>query len=131
VQTNISCIVASFILVSCEISNEPFYNNIPYGTWIFAGSDDSLSIYYYANQFDDDKPGIAIKKENVFIERTAGWCATPPLIYFNIEGKWEVFNDNTLKITCSNWINENYGRLMEIVSLHNNELQVIFHSLPK
>ena len=123
------------ILISCRSSSEPenhqFEVNVPYGTWVYLGNVDSISIYYSTSQFEQDKPGIAFEKEYVFIERTSGWCATPPLTFFNVEGKWEVFDDNTLKITCSNWIDENYGRLMEIISLNNNELKVIFRSLPE
>jgi hypothetical protein len=131
----ISLVITMIILISCKSSSEPKYyqieENVPYGIWVYSGSDDSISIYYPTNQFEEDKPGFAIKEDNVFIERTSGWCATPPLTFFNVEGKWEVFDDNTLKITCSNWIDENYSRLMEIVSLDNGELKVIFRSLPE
>jgi hypothetical protein len=134
-KITISLVITIIILISCKTSSEPKYyqfeGNIPYGTWVYVGNDDSISIYYLTNQFEEDKPGFAIEEENVFIERTSGWCATPPLTFFNVEGKWEVFDDNTLKIISSNWIDENYSRLMEIVSLNNNELKVIFRSIPK
>ena len=126
---------SSMVFFSCTSSSEPenhqFEAVVPLGTWVYSGNDDSLSIYYSASQFEQDKPGIAFEKEYIFIERTAGWCGTPPLTYSNVEGKWEVFDNNTMKITCSNWINENYGRLMEIVFLSDTELKVLFRSVPE
>ncbi len=125
----------SMVFFSCTSSSEPenhqFEAVVPLGTWVYSGNDDSLSIYYSASQFEQDKPGIAFEKEYIFIERTTGWCGTPPLTYSNVEGKWEVFDNNTMKITCSNWINENYGRLMEIVFLSDTELKVLFRSVPE
>ena len=123
----ISFIIVLVILVSCKTSYEPAGNNLLYGTWIYSRSNDSLLIYYSAPNFEEDKPGFTFKENYDFIERTSGWCGTPPLSYYNIEGKWEMFNHNTIKITTSNWINEDYARLMEIVALSNNELKVIFH----
>jgi len=123
----ISFIIALVILVSCKTSYEPSGNNLPYGTWIYSSSNDSVLIYYSASKFEEDKPGFAFKENHDFIERTSGWCGTPPLSYYNIEGRWELFSQNTIKITTPNWINDDYSRLMEIVSLSNNKLKVIFH----
>ncbi len=125
-NTFIIFIITFLILVSCKTSYEPANHNLPYGTWVYSGYSDSLSIYYSASEFEEDKPGFAIKENNEFIERTSGWCGTPPLSYYNIDGKWKFINQNTLKIKTSNWINEDYLRLMEIVSITNNELKVIF-----
>ena len=134
-KISISLVITMLILISCKSLSEPKYyqieGNVPYGTWVYSGNDDSISIYYSTNQFEQDKPGFAIEEENVFIERTSGWCGTPPLTFFNVEGKWEVFDDNTLKITCSNWIDENYSRLMEIAFLSDTELRIIFRSIPE
>lgn len=120
-----SFIITILLLVSCQTSYEPTNNNLPYGTWIYSGSSDSLLIYYAASKFEDNRPGIAIKKDNIFIERTSGWCGTPPLSYYNSEGKWEWISQNMIKIITPNWANEDYSRLMEIVSVTNNKLKVI------
>ena len=126
------CFSIAMVFFSCTNSSEPQNEEIvPLGTWIYSGNDDSLSIYYSANQFEQDKPGIAFTEESIFIERTSGWCATPPLTFFNIEGKWEVFDNNTMKLTCPNWINENYVRLLEIVFSSDTELRVIYRSVPE
>ena len=120
---------------SCDSSSDPqrqqFKVDVPYGTWVYSGNEDSLLVYYSASEFEEDNPGIAFENDNVYIERTAGWCGTPPLTFSNVECKWEVFDNNTLKITCSNWMDENYGRLMEIVHFNNTELKIIFRSNPK
>ena len=122
----------ALIFYSCISSSEPQINeNVPLGTWVYSENVDNVFIYYSDAQFEEDKPGIAFQDGSIFIERTSGWCATPPLFYSNIEGKWEVHNNNTMKITCPNWMNENYVRLMEIVSLTDTELKIIYRSVPE
>ncbi len=131
----IAFMITTIILVSCKNTSEPndyaIEENIPYGTWVYSENNDSISIYYAAHQFEDDKAGLAFKEDKVFIERTSGWCATPPLSFSNVDGTWEIFDDHTLKITSPNWISENHSRLMVIVSLNKFELKVIFRSLPE
>jgi hypothetical protein len=134
-KVTITLLITTIILISCKSPSEPngyqLEGDMPYGTWVYSENSDSISIYYPANQFEEDIPGFAIEEENVFIERTSGWCGTPPLTFFNIEGQWEVFDVHTLKITGAHWMGENYIRLMEIVSLNKNELKVIFRSPPE
>jgi hypothetical protein len=123
---------AALLLFSCSTSSEPLIiENVPLGIWVYSKNIDNISIYYSAVQFETDKPGIALEDKYIFIDRTSGWCATPPLFYSNIEGKWSIYNKNTLKISCPNWINENYFRLMEIVYLSDTELQVIYRDVPE
>ncbi len=128
-------IITVLILISCKNTSEPnsyqFEGDIPYGVWVHSDDIDSISIYYASNQFEEDKPGFAIEEENLFIERTSGWCATPTLSFSNFEGQWEVFDDHTLRITGAHWMGENYIRLMEIISLKKLKLKVIFRSPPE
>jgi hypothetical protein len=133
-KISITLIFTAILLISCENISEPndgtFDGDIPYGMWVYSENDDSISIYYASNQFEKDKSGFAIEEENIFIERTSGWCATPPLSFYNVEGQWDVFDDHTLKITGAHWMGSDYIRLMEIVSLNKFELKVLFRSLP-
>jgi len=120
-------IITFLVFLSCKTSYEPANPKLPYGIWIYFESDDNVQIYYSAKEFEKDKSGFEIKKNNIFIERTSGWCGTPPVSFYNVEGRWELYNQNILKITTKSWISDDYIRLMEIVSETNEELEVIFH----
>jgi len=119
-------IVIVIIVVSCNTSFEPANSQIPYGIWVYSRNHDSIHIYSSAKKFERNKPGFAVKKNNVFIERTSGWCGTPPLSYFNVEGKWKSIDENTIEIISQYWSNEKYTRTMKIVSLSGHTLKIIF-----
>jgi len=121
------------LFFSCQGSYEPIgdqiNSNIPYGIWVYAGKVEDLRIYCSANKFESDKPGIAFENENVFIERTSGWCGTPPITYFNLKGSWDEVDENNLKITCPNCMESQ--RIMKIIYLSDTELKVFFLSIRK
>ena len=119
--------ISVFIFISCQTLFEPANPSDLYGHWIYSTSIDSVQVFYYANDFERDKSGIAFKKDNIFVERTSGFCATPPLSFFNIEGKWKRINENQIEIFTQNWNNEDYSRIMKIISHTGNELRVIFY----
>jgi hypothetical protein len=129
--STIILLLSAIILSSCDNSSDPQnQHTVPYGTWIYSGTEDNLRVYYSADEFETDNAGISLRPNQLYIERTSGWCGTPPLTFSNTEGQWELFDENTLKITCPNWIDEDYSRIMEIVYLSDTELKVIFHSYP-
>jgi hypothetical protein len=119
--------ICILILVSCNTIFEPTNPQITYGYWIYSNNIDSVHVYYFAGNFEKDKPGIAFKKDHVFIEQTSGWCATPPLSFFNIVGKWKQIDENQIEIFSKNWNNEDYSRIMKIISLTAYELRVFFY----
>jgi hypothetical protein len=135
--TTFFLIFSLVVLFGCKRSTYPLFQQfdevVPYGTWVYSGHIDSVLIYYYAEEFEEDNSGIAFESGNVYIERTSGWCGTPPLSYANIEGKWEIMDHNILIITCPDcsWMDENNGRLMEIVDRSKTELRVIFRNIPE
>ena len=124
-------VLFTLILCSCkgalESGDIPHESYVPYGIWIYAGNDEDTRIYYSAPYFKRDQHGISLEEKNVYVERTAGWCLTPPVTYYNVTGTWEVLDDKNLLITCSSCIEST--RIMEIIHLSRNELRVKLRSI--
>jgi hypothetical protein len=128
-RTSVLSVVFVMAFFSCQGSFEPSGDQIkvivPYGLWVYAGTKADVNYYFSAGCFQLDKPGIAFKKSNIFIERTSGWCGTPPVTFYNITGRWAVVGDSTLKITCSDCVDS--VRMMHIVSLSDTELRIFYY----
>lgn len=42
------------------------------------------------------KYGMMFNKKNIFVERSSGWCATPPLTFNNEKGTWQLKGDTLI-----------------------------------
>ncbi|WP_323027843.1 hypothetical protein [Gelidibacter japonicus] len=71
------------------------------GYWINPVYSDSGTTFERANRFKDDGYGVAFLTENISLERSSGWCGTPPLIFADFQGKWKK-NDSIITITIDN-----------------------------
>lgn len=71
------------------------------GYWINPVYTDSVTTFERANRFKDDAYGVAFLTENISLERSSGWCGTPPLIFADFQGKWKK-NDSIITITIDN-----------------------------
>jgi hypothetical protein len=98
-----------------------------YAIWIENGYDDDISIFEKSGEFDENKYGFQLISNGKFIERkNSGWCATPPIIYENYEGKWSKLSDSLINVETT----YRGGTMvfdMEIVSMNQNELKVRYH----
>jgi hypothetical protein len=118
---NILSIFLITLFFSCE-SNEPVINvdNLLLGAWIEPSYDSETTTYKRGNSLPDENYGIWFSENGDFTERSSGWCGTPPLIYTDYNGSFEI--DGTLiKITTTSYPNSYQWR---IVSLTENELIV-------
>jgi hypothetical protein len=72
----------------------------------------------------DNEYGIVFNSDGNILERkNAGWCGTPPLIYNDFNGTWEI-KDPTIKIHVAYW-----GGMADyswkIITIDNNELNIV------
>ena len=79
-------------LISCEKNNDIEVNqdNLLLGNWIHPEYENETITFQRANSLQENAYGISFKEKDVFIERTSGWCGTPPLSFFDINGTWNV-----------------------------------------
>ena len=50
----------------------------------------------------EENYGFSFKNHGVYIERSSGWCGTPPLTFFDSEGNWQL-EESILKIDTQSW----------------------------
>lgn len=58
------------------------------GYWINPEYGEKTITLEKATDFNADGYGIAFLEDDKVIERSGGWCGTPPITYFNMEGIW-------------------------------------------
>lgn len=89
------------MIISCQNNDTVVTNssNLLIGNWSFeqVNANNNEISYKRTVVLPKEQYGFSLKNDNICVERTSGWCGTPPLSFFNEEGKWERNND-TLKI---------------------------------
>jgi hypothetical protein len=91
------------------------------GHWINPISNDSELKLTRANSLKDDEYGISFLLENQCVERSSGWCGTPPLTFFDFEGTWTK-NESILIMTIDNGMNGLEDVKWKIKTLNDNYL---------
>lgn len=89
-----------FLNMTCDSDNGPIIdsNNLLIGHWVEADYSNEQTIFKRAAALPNDAYGIAFKANGDFVERSSGWCGTPPLTFSNYNGLW-VLNNNLVTIT--------------------------------
>jgi hypothetical protein len=121
-RTVLFLLIASTI--GCEKDNETITINesdILIGHWLNPISNDSELKLTRANSLKDNEYGISFLEKSNFIERSSGWCGTPPITFFDFQGTWKRNNSNLI-ITIDNGINGMEDVKWEIITLNDNYL---------
>ena len=118
---NILSILLLTIFFSCE-QNEALLdtNNLLLGSWIEPSYNSEETTYKRGSSLPTENHGISFSENGEFIERTSGWCGTPPLYYSDYIGSFEI-EQTLIKITKEAYPNSYQWR---IISLTENELVV-------
>lgn len=74
------------------------------GHWINPVHNDSELKLERAKSLKNDAYGISFLRESSCIERSSGWCGTPPLIFADFQGSYKR-NDSLITITMDNGMN--------------------------
>ncbi|GAA3647998.1 hypothetical protein GCM10022397_36100 [Flavivirga jejuensis] len=89
------------------------------GSWIDPIYNGENTTFRKATDLPKEDYGILFKENGGFVERTSGWCGTPPLFFSDYSGEWQL--DNALIVISQ----EQYpSYAWRIVSLTENELVV-------
>jgi hypothetical protein len=109
------------IFFSCESTETVItQNNLLIGNWVEPVYNEEETTFTRSNSLPKEGSGISFNQSGNFVERTSGWCGTPPLTFFNINGTFE--QQNPLIQISTNSYPTNYA--WRIVSLTENKLVV-------
>lgn len=115
-------VILCFMNMQCE--DDDYINteldNLLIGSWenpIYNGEEITFS---RTSALPEAGYGISFKGNRSFIERSSGWCGTPPLVFSDYHGEWQL--DNMLITITQDHFPNNYA--WRVVSLTANELVV-------
>lgn len=77
-------------------------NNLLLGNWVAPVYNQETTTFTRDAKLPDEGYGIKFQKDGNLIERTSGFCGTPPLTFFNVDGSYTVEND-VIHINMSNY----------------------------
>ncbi len=115
----------SLLVLACQENNTPDIdpNNLLLGSWGNAEYDNGRFSFKRINSLPDDAYAISFLPDFTYVERTSGWCGTPPLTFFNIDGSW-LQEGSILSIVTNGYIG---SYEWEIISLNETDLVVEYH----
>lgn len=122
IKTALFLLIVTFI--GCEDDSESITineSNKLIGYWINPVYTDSELKLERTGSLKENKYGIAFLKESSCIERSSGWCGTPPITFFDFKGTWTK-NDSIIIIVIDNGINGLEEIKWEIKTLNDNYL---------
>lgn len=104
-KTALFVLIVAFI--GCEDDSEPITineSNKLIGYWINPDYTESELKLQRAGSLKENEYGMAFLEGSKHIERSSGWCGTPPITFFDFQGTWTT-NDSIIIITIDNGIN--------------------------
>ncbi len=115
-------LLISLLLFTCQSNTEIEIDseNLLIGNWINPNYDNETITYERTENLQENAPGISFQKNLTLIERTSGWCGTPPLTFFDMKGTWKT-QESLILITRESFP-ENFN--WRIISLDNKKLTV-------
>ena len=109
------------LFFSCENNEIPVdTDNLLIGYWQEPVYNNDTITFKRGSSLPNEAYGVSFDQAGGFIERTSGWCGTPPLTFFNIEGVFE--QDTTLINIATESYPTNYT--WRIIRLTEDELVV-------
>ena len=112
--------ICLFVNMRCDPNEEGLVDsdNLLIGNWAEPEYNDQNITFARVNELPENAYGISFKAKNEFVERSSGWCGTPPLVFSDYVGKWQL-TENVISIT-QDYFPNNYA--WRIVSVTENEL---------
>ncbi|TCP27913.1 hypothetical protein EV195_10172 [Tenacibaculum skagerrakense] len=89
------------VLTSCTVNDDTVaFNpkNLLVGHWTYVNSDNGEIVFKRSSALPENEYGVSFLDNKKFIERTSGFCGTPPLVFWNVVGTYQLENE-LIKVT--------------------------------
>lgn len=118
--------VLIFILLGCNKEDDLVIDksNLLLGNWDSIKGKDGELTFKRVDALQANNYGVSFKEDNIFVNRTSGWCGTPPLTYHDVKGTF-ISSDEIISIKSSDYMG-NYS--WKIILLNNEKLIVKYLS---
>lgn len=92
---NIIFLIGFALFFSCEENNVEVLDkdNLLIGNWTNAVYKNEKTTFSRVNSLPKDNYGFSFQKNGAYLENTSGWCGTPPISFFNVEGNYQLENN--------------------------------------
>ncbi|CAL2102269.1 conserved protein of unknown function [Tenacibaculum sp. 190130A14a] len=108
-------LVLTICFISCEKNNEVDIDqtNLLIGSWSDAVYDNETIVFKRVKELPQEDYGVSFKNTGLFIERSSGFCGTPPLVFFNSEGKWTSANE-TIYVEVESFVGKFNWKILKL-----------------
>ncbi|WP_406682827.1 hypothetical protein N1F78_08995 [Seonamhaeicola sp. MEBiC1930] len=110
-------IVFVFCLVNtkCTETEKPVIDkdNLIIGDWIEPIYNNDEITFKRSASLLAESYGISFKQNSDFVERSSGWCGTPPLTFFDSNGVWKL-EDELISVALDYYPNSYFWRIVSI-----------------
>jgi hypothetical protein len=110
---------------SCSVTDEDISfdpKDLLSGNWTFEYSNNGETVFKRTNTLPNEKYGVSFFRDGKFIERTSGWCGTPPLVFSDVQGTYQL-EKTLIKVNIEGFPGNYHWR---IISLTNKELVITY-----
>lgn len=97
-------------------------NTLLYKIWAIESYKDEILTYKSQENFLENSSEIQFEENGMLkVKRNIGWCATPPITYGIVEGKWKMTTDSIIHLEYKNWKGNVYEK-RKIIQLTSDKL---------
>lgn len=105
------------IVFSCQQNEDlpPASSDSLYGNWVQPVYENETITFQKAASLSEKSYGISLSKNGSFLERSSGWCGTPPLSFFDYKGTWKL-EDDLIMVSTQNYPGDFNWRIISLTS---------------
>lgn len=127
----VAVIITALLLTGFVNTNSPFDTKKLAGTWVYKSYKDGVYTYAKSGDFKANKPGFQFNSKGKMVKRLdPNWCVRVKGPYTNLEGTYELMEDNVLKTSYQCPVKDNPSiNQYQIIELSKKKL--VLKSLPR
>ncbi len=114
---NLFLFTLMFFMFSCDKEEEIVINseNLLLGVWTNStyDSNTNTTTFERVGELPNERYGVSFQEDGTYINRTSGWCGTPPLTFFNIEGTF-ILDKDVVKVNIQDFPGDFQWKIVEL-----------------